>query len=107
MSAQFTQQLLVGENLSTFLFTEKNVSETESIYIVCILNNDAIKPFKMYFITDHYEVMGDNVPAEIKDMRFQLNQAINNYNVMQSLLTSLNGTTSVDELSQFSKKNNL
>jgi len=100
MNARFTQQLLVGENLRTFLFIEKDVSETESLYTVCILNDDTTKPFKMYFIDDHYEVMGDNVPAEIKGMSFQLNQVINNYYVMQSLLNSLNTNSSSDELSQ-------
>jgi uncharacterized protein YvpB len=90
MNAQFTQQLLVGENLRTFLFTEKNVTETESIYIVCVLNCDDYKPFKMYYTGDHYEIMNENVHDDIRNIRFQLNQAINSYNTMQSLLSSLN-----------------
>lgn len=105
MSTQFTQQILLGENLNTFLFTERNVGESDSVYLIQVLQNEKIKPFKMYLIDGSYEIMGDNVPAEIKEIKFQLNQAINNHHVMQSLLSSLNISSSLEELNQVRDSN--
>lgn len=107
MGAQFTQQLLLGEKLCTFLFTERTVSDSESVYLVNILNSEVTKPFKMYLVDGNYEIMNENVPAEIKDIKFQLNQAINNYHVMQSLLSSLNMPLTLDDLNQVRNKNSI
>ncbi len=100
MTIQFTQQLLAGEDLCTFLFTENHIGDDESVYTVRALNNDKIKPFTMYYVNDRYEIMNDIIPVEIKNIKFQLSQAISNFHIMQSLLSM---PDSLDDFDQIKK----
>jgi len=88
MRDQFTQQLFINNAPFTFLFTANEADETEGAYLVSVMNNPAIQPFRMRLLKDgHYEIDHQAfIPQEIKDIHYQLNQAINNYHIMQSLL---------------------
>jgi hypothetical protein len=98
MTVQFTQQLLTGEDLCTFLFTQNHIGDNESVYTVRALNNDAIKPFTMYYVNGRYEIMNDAIPVEVKNIKFQLSQAISNYHIMQSLLQMPDNLDDFDQI---------
>jgi len=87
MRDQFTQQLFVNNTPFTFLFTAHDASDAEMAYLVSVINNPAITPFRMHLKDGHFQMEHNTfVPQEIKDIHYQLNQAINNYHIMQSLL---------------------
>lgn len=88
MRDQFTQQLFINNAPFTFLFTANPTDNAKVAYIVSVINNPAIQPFRMCLIEEGRYEMDQQafIPQEIKDVHFQLNQAINNYHIMRSLL---------------------
>src|SRR5690348_10394966 len=88
MRDQFTQQLFINNAPFTFLFTANAAGDNNVAYLVSVINNPAIQPFCMCPIEEGcYEIdQHAFIPQEIKDIHYQLNQAINNYHIMRSLL---------------------
>lgn len=95
MRDQFTQQLFINNAPFTFLFTANAADDTEAAYLVSVINNPAIQPFRMLLIEEGcYEIDQQSfIPQEIKDVHYQLNQAINNYRIMRSLLLDKDAMT--------------
>ena len=89
METKFTQQITVGSAPLTFLFTEVFVSDNDLYYKVAVLNRPTVPGFSMFHKGGGQFEIDPNVtlPREIMNIAYQLNQAIQNHNIMQSLLS--------------------
>ena len=89
METKFTQQITIGSAPLTFMFTEVFVDERNLYYKVSILNKPGIPSFSMFHKGGgQFDIDPNmNLPREIANCNYQLNQAIQNHNIMQSLLS--------------------